>query len=336
MPYSGQVKLISTEVDEGDYDIVIPFMTDIHYCPFRDLKWHGNIENENIKRLEPFIEMTNSLDPTLTVYGGDYSSDWNTMEVMRKAMRELYKEMEKAKGRKVYICGNHDFGDAYNYGKEGENRPMSNEEFNKLFGSKGSKEMYFYYDVLDKKTRIVIMNTSDSYILTPNGHQKYNRCVDETSNVIGRDQVKWLVDEALNTPEENWKIILMGHVPLRDNLHNGKAVAQILDARNNNQVISVRDTDPNEDFNVEMDIDFTKYKGCEIVGYISGHTHYDQSVKYHNINVLSTTLAKGDDRYKNIPINLSTTTFDVYCFKLFKREIHVYRFGKGIPRIIKW
>lgn len=237
-------------------------MTDIHYCPFRDLKWHGDIENENIKRLEPFIEMTNSLNPTLTVYGGDYSSDWNTMEVMRKAMRELYKEMEKAKGRKVYICGNHDFGDAYNYGKEGENRPMSNEEFNKLFGSKGSKEMYFYYDVLDKKTRIVIMNTSDSYILTPNGHQKYNRCVDETSNVIGRDQVKWLVDEALNTPEENWKIILMGHVPLRDNLHNGKAAAQILDARNNNQTISVRNTDPNEDFNLEMDIDFTKYKGC--------------------------------------------------------------------------
>lgn len=335
-PYSGQVRAITTKVNDGDYDIVIPFITDIHHCPFRDLKWHGNIENRNIERMDAFIELTHALNPTVTVYGGDYATDWNTMEVITNAMKDLFKEMEKANGRKVYICGNHDFGDSYNIGKDSPNKPLSPSQFNQLMGGYGSDEMYFYLDIKEKKTRIICLNSSDSYILTPNGTQKYNRSEDEKCHVIRQEQVEWLVNKALNTPEEGWKIILMSHVPLRDNMHNGPEIADLLDSRNHNQDIVLSDTDSNPDFNLNIKAEFSKYKSCDIVCYISGHTHYDNLVDYHGINVVSTTFAKGDDLDHNLPTNLINTTFDVYCVSFKHRQVDVYRFGKGIDRKFKY
>lgn len=286
--------------------------------------------------MEAFIEMTHSLEPTLTVYGGDYSTDWNTMEVMTNAIEDLFNEMEKAKGRKVYLCGNHDFGDSYNIGKDYPNKTLSPGEFNQLMGGYGSDEMYFYLDDKSRKTRFICLNTSDSYILTPNGVQKYNRSEDENCHVIRQDQVRWLVDEALNTPEEGWRIILMGHVPLRDNMHNGIQIAELLNSRNHNRNITLENTDSNPDFNLNINAEFSRYKSCDIVCYISGHTHYDNLLDYHGVNVVSTTFAKGDELDSNLPTNLINTTFDVYCVSFKRRQVDVIRFGKGIDRSFKY
>ena len=336
LPYSGQVRAITTKVNDGDYDIVIPFITDIHHIPFSDLKWYGKVENKNIERLDAFIEMTHALNPTVTVYGGDYSIDWNTMDKMTGAIKELFEQMEKAKGRKVYLCGNHDFGDVYNIGKDTPNKTLSPSEFNQLMGGYGSDEMYFYLDIKIKKTRIICLNSSDSYILTPTGQQKYNRSEDENCHVIRQEQVQWLVDKALKTDEEGWRIILMSHVPLRDNMHNGIAIAKLLDSRNHNKDIELKNTDSNPDFNLNIRAEFSKYHSCDIICQISGHTHYDNLVYYNGINVVSTTFAKGDDLDSNLPTNLINTTFDIYCVSFKHRQVDVFRFGKGIDRKFKY
>ena len=333
-PYREQVDKVLSKVMKEDYDLIVPFITDIHYANFSDLKWHGNIQNNNIERIKALQELNSKLDFDFVVFGGDYSYDWNTIDKMTECMKKLVEENKKIKCPRFYLVGNHDFGDSYNFGKFEPNKCLSNAEVNQILEGSGSDEMYYYLDIPQKETRFIMLNTSDSYIEDNRGLCKYNRSESEDCHVIRQPQVEWLANEALNTPKD-WKIVIFSHIPLDWVSNNGIQVMDMINARQSNTSISLRNTNSNSDFNIDFFKDFSSYHKCNILCNISGHLHYDKYFNYGSTKNIVTLLASGKREYL-FNSNLTDTSFDIYCFDYKNSKIDVIRFGYGYDRTFKY
>lgn len=345
--YNDRVEVLKDKILSyaSGYDLIFPFMTDIHHFPTTDLKYGGNPNNMNIRHIRGLYSFTNNFDVDFTLIGGDVSFDWTTMDKMKTYIKDVTTECERNASPVVIMGGNHDFGDAYNFGKTGVDSVLSPAQLNLLFNKNNSNTLYFYRDYPDIKTRIIFINTSDSYILQANGTTKYNRCVDETSHVIGREQAVWLSDVALNTKEDDWNIIFASHVPIRNDTVNNRitknsvAVANIINARKNKTNLILSNTDPNPDFSITLNRNYSSYKSCNIVAWICGHTHTDTITDFNGIKVVTTTLAMGTEAGWGLGDNTdyTKTTFDVFCLDTKNRKLDIKRFGTiGSDRTINY
>lgn len=341
--YSSQITSMLNKLNskaEG-YDFIFPFITDIHHFPTTDLKWSGNVKNNNIKHLRGLIELSGKFPVDCSVIGGDMSYDWTTMDLFKGFIEDVGKESQKIASPVYFMAGNHDFGDAYNFGKTGKDAVLSPAQLNNLLGRAASKTMYYHKDFYKEKIRMIFLNTDDNYILEADGTTKYPRVPngndDETIHVVGNEQGKWL-SEVLKTPSEGWTIILLSHVPLRAQTQNSQAIADLINARRNKTSKSFSNTNSNPDFTWKFSVDYSQEYDVDIVGWISGHTHSDAINNFNNIKVITVTQAMGDNTgLGKEDIDPSKTTFDVFCLDKDNRKLDIKRFGSvGTDRSITY
>ncbi len=81
--------------------------------------------------------------------------------------------------------------------------------------SQNPKSCYYYLDIEAKKTRVIVMDTTD-YPLTNAHDARYADYTGRTQSRLSARQIRWLCEEALTKSEEGWQYIVLSHVSLSD------------------------------------------------------------------------------------------------------------------------
>ena len=256
-----------------------------------------------------------------------------------------------------FVRGNHDDNGWYSQGGFGgsykTDEIINGEEWNDIVVKKYNKNVildetnpsgcYGYFDDEKSKIRIFLLNTSDiPYIEEEDGTYRYNSY---KGSCISNKQInfvaKSLLFEDKEHPEE-WGALFLSHVPLdtsnEDNLRFGGKNALI---RGSDYLLAVinayhkgtllkasgtsanQPTDINEDFMVNIDIDYSKKGPGEVIAFVSGHTHSD--------NFCDTVGIKQSLSYGFTYLGLvGSTAFSNFVIDRENKTITVIKHGKSI------
>lgn len=155
-----------------------------------------------------------------------------------------------------------------------------------LFGEKrNGTSNYFYYDIPDKKVRVVGINDYENpNTLDSDGKLKYPRI---NTSVITGAQLKWLATDALNVSADT-AVIVMLHCPIdgtiKDNptahCYNHDVLKQLLEAFKNGTSGTL--TSSTTDFPVNVNYSFAN-RGT-LIGVFAGHTHTEDYQVINGVN----------------------------------------------------
>lgn len=308
----------------------------------------------------------------LAISTGDEQSgaSLETKELLMENFKEMKKHFAPLWGKKEFIAflGNHDgaFGEADEsglyYQRQLPPEEMFDEyfseqilDFRRVFSKDGS---YFYIDT-PQKVRFIFLNThfvGEAYEVDENGFAVFDRF---NTACLGQAQYDWLIEEALNLPNDEWQCIIASHVapvvgqnltiPSGSNpaynyssLFKDKHIlANVLNAFSAKTSYSGAFTSGVDGWNnVSVDCDFSNYKGS-IICYIAGHWHRDltENKSLNGVPIVLVTSAK-DDRDTSLPARVdgtdTETAFDVVVVNRKTRKIHCVRCGAGDDRIISY
>ena len=174
---------------------------------------------------------------------------------------------------------------------------------------------YCYHDDPAAKVRYVILDTSE-----------FHGPEDTAWGIkigMSDDQLTWLARCALRLPDEQWSVVVMGHVPCVPELPSYSD--RLLDL-----------TCILEAFKAKAGCrygDFTDYPG-ELVAYLCGHNHKDRHAVHNGILHISTgcdAYCRDDDMSRNVgePEN---TLFDLVWIDPERRSLKLFRIGAGKSR----
>ncbi len=134
---------------------------------------------------------------------------------------------------------------------------------------------YFYFDLENKNTRIVVLDTMD--MRKPFDE---NGTVTEKVNRLPRfwytnEQLDWLCNQVFCAPD-GWNYIVVSHMGIQndtsDNCKNGENLRKVFKAFKDREKISFNYTDMNG-VEVNVDADFSGIKDSKILMYNFGHQH---------------------------------------------------------------
>lgn len=204
-----------------------------------------------------------------------------------------------------------------------------------LFGEKrNGTSNYFYYDIPNKKVRVVGINDYENpNTLDANNKLKYPRI---NTSVITGAQLKWLATDALNVSADT-HVIVMLHCPingtLKDNptehCYNHDLLKQLLEAFKNGTSGTL--TSSTTDFPVNVDYNFAN-KGT-LIGVFAGHTHTEGYQAINGINyVLNLNSVGCDNNYPNRTLYFDTKDEDswsVIGIDTANKKVKLTKFGRG-------
>lgn len=134
---------------------------------------------------------------------------------------------------------------------------------------------YFYFDLENKKTRIVVLDTMD--MRKPFDE---NGVVTEKVNRLPRfwytfEQLDWLCNQVF-TAEDGWNYIIISHMGIEndtsDNCKNGENLRKVFKAFQSREKYDFKYTDMNGN-EISVNADFSAVKNSKIVMYNFGHQH---------------------------------------------------------------
>jgi len=301
----------------------IAYITDTHV-----------VEAENyhcLENLKLFDEISNFAD--CAVHGGDVTQGTDLKKsVTYGNVNTAYRYLSKVKVPMFVVHGNHDVnaryvsGGTWSEGASGEpDQMISDTTFNSLFQSpalikrpySGSSNNYFYTDYDDFKIRIVVLNDWC-------GSNK------DSLQVIGTEQGRWLVEEALNflskdNPSE-WTVLLFKHsTTVSTNLPVSITLQNILSSFT-------------QGINVASSSGYTSpfyVQGAIPLILIHGHSHTDYFINsggYCNIGVDRSFVMEKDG---------VIGTPNEFCCSIFTvdtdaKTLYETRFGRGSDRVFKF
>lgn len=205
------------------------------------------------------------------------------------------------------------------------------------------KNGYYYYDVPNKKQRMIVLNTQDvPHILDTDGYAKY---ID--INVAGyrQEQISWLYDVLKNTPSDT-AVTIYQHHPFGErysqNLkyypYNYEMIEGIINSFVSGGKYS-REYTENSDFKASISCDFEGRKGT-LAFLAHGHVHADKITTDSNgiTNYsIGCSVSRPKKDQKDRPIGeLSEDLWDVVVIDTKKRNVDLIRFGKGKDRSFKF
>lgn len=204
-----------------------------------------------------------------------------------------------------------------------------------LFGEKrNGTSNYFYYDIPNKKVRVVGINDYENpNTLDANNKLKYPRI---NTSVITGAQLKWLATDALNVSTDT-HVIVMLHCPIngtiKDNptehCYNHDLLKQLLEAFKNGTSGTL--TSSTTDFPVNVDYSFAN-KGT-LIGVFAGHTHTEGYQAINGINyVLNLNSVGCDNNYPNRTLYFDTKDEDswsVIGIDTANKKVKLTKFGRG-------
>lgn len=198
----------------------------------------------------------------------------------------------------------------------------------------GDPKGYFYYDMPDKKTRVICLNSYDTpYIANSDGTNKY---VAMDQSAFSGAQINWLANEALNT-QAGWKVIFFTHAPLNGTTHtsnqiNGDAILGLIEAYKAGASFSKSSNVTDFAYSVNK----TFSQAGDVIAVISGHLHRDISTVRNGILHISCLNSFAAQDHESSPARTmgaySEEAFDVFVIDFDSRTLHAKRYGAGTDR----
>ena len=278
--------------------------------------------------------------------GGDYlcNNEWTDREEACSQHREFADIIKKYQEGVPIIAlrGNHDDNHM-----GGEDATLLADEIYELIMKpmesfcKTEKALYGYYDVPQKKFRMIYLDVFDPEYVEE-GNRVYYKGGSDT--VIGDKQLKWLCNTALILPEDGWSVAIFAHafpVPTpfykSERFFGGDTLVEILSAfkAGNAYTASAK----KGELSYDVACDFTKQGRGDLIGYFCGHYHCDWKWSVSGINVMAHLsmasdnfrVGVGDDGKKTIKTRGSGEESAFSIFRVYPdaREIHCIRCGAG-------
>lgn len=300
--------------------ISFAFTTDLHF---------GN-NAKNSKYL-----LKNILDKSVAsvaLFGGDYpsaSGDANDIEDAANTFVEYLGYV--GKHRAFGVRGNHDFTIATSE-TSGITKPIAY-AYNRLIRSFENYNVsieagknYYYIDYPNQKTRIVMIDSTDSQ--SNDESERYG-----VYPSVGQEQVNWILNTALNVSD--YHIIFVSHIPADRAIigydASQEVVHEIAKAIKNKSKLNYSGN------GVTAVKDFASTTN-EFVLHVFGHNHHDESNKDSNVLSVSTTCdaAYSDDGWGATYGTVSEQAFDVFCIDFDTKSVKTVRVGRGENREWKY
>lgn len=360
-PYYGVKMDIITDSIAGSDSVKYAFITDIHYIGGEDVS-RTIATMKQIRNLVEYVNKTDSID--FVAIGGDTIQGNSSKETSLGYLKKAFAPLLDCNKPVVIVPGNHD-DNTYQYDTTSFNgtQLITDKDWNdKVIDVYVNRETangdvidvavkqddtvlnskYFYYDLENKKTRIICLDSID-----------YEQTYDENGTIIkdaegnlglivrdeskavtnyfrynmaatywgyGARQMEWLAEEALQAGED-WDYIFISHMGIDEDTnftvgaectHYGKDLRAIIAA--------YQFKIPYVNEKLGINADFSATKG-EILSYQYGHTHrqdwlYSADVDLWQVN--SDTAQRRDGFFDIMTVN--------------KTAINRYNIGRGFDQ----
>lgn len=309
---------------------------------------------DNVKRTVDFIN-----DAPVTydavIHAGDVITPFgkHPKEKSLESARAFFDIAENSKAPFIFSKGNHDLNDWFNVTEN----VFSDSDWGKLFfdfaeekygivrqkKKSGDKSTWHYYDIEDKKIRIVSIDSQDTdkRTLDEKGEVKFHGGV---SWYVSNEQMNWVANSALNfdeKEEKDWGVIFVMHQFVDcTNDHECDILKLLRLCRAFNEGGTYDEVYKNEKypfFNLDVHADFTRYKEEKkphMICWLLGHNHQDKNTVCEGINLIwtlnnSATTVCSDARVARIKGTSTQNAFDVLNIDTRHRKIRVFRYGAG-------
>ncbi len=321
---------------------------------------HIDIEsNASLTNLKDTIDYANGskVEFDCIINGGDAITTSDSKSKVKALAEKFFGEAKKSTAPFLFTKGNHDCND---FGNIPDNT-FTDADFDELWldfaesnygivrrvKSSGDKSTYHYYDINDKKIRVIVCDAQDvnKTALNDNGKVKYSGA---NSWGISNEQLNWVAKEALNFDDkgEDWGVLLVIHQYPSYSTTNTPApessIQKLFDlcvAFNTQAAYSNHYAFPTDEFfNIEIDVDYTRYKNLtnkpHIISWLLGHEHVDKHEKRNGINLIwtangSATSYSSDARVARVIGTATQNSFDVLNVDTRNRKIRLFRYGAG-------
>ena len=311
---------------------------------------------ENVKRTVEFAN-TCPVKPDAVVNTGDAITPFCIVP-KKDAMSRAEKFFELAKESLppfIFAKGNHDTNDWQNLPEN----VIDDKDWGELFlnyaeekhgivrqtKKSGDKSTWHYYDIEDKKIRVISVDMQDTDKTTPDdeGYVKY---YGGKSHYISNEQINWIAHTALNLDEKeekDWGIILAFHQTGSDHPEHQSAATQLIKLCAAFQTQGTYENnfkcESNSFFDWDVPADYTRYASFEnkphIICCLLGHNHEDKhEVREGCIHLIwtlnnSCTTESSDARIVRIPGTPVQNSFDIVNIDTKMRKIRIFRYGAG-------
>lgn len=197
---------------------------------------------------------------------------------------------------------------------------------------------YYYYDVPDKKNRVIILNPQDvPLLLDDDGYAKY---IGISVSGYRQAQINWFYQTLKNTPAD-MTVSIFQHFPFGKrygNLsyypYNYEMIDGIIDSFVTGGTYN-RSYNSNPDFAASISCDFEGRKGT-LAFLAHGHMHVDRITKDANGTVnysIGCSVSRPKKEQGDRPLGvLEEDLWDVIVLNTKTRHVDLIRFGKGADR----
>lgn len=351
LPYAyGSPKRTTTSNDQYER-VNLLFFTDSH-IDFTNAK-------ESYDNLVRTVEYANTCPVKLSavIHAGDFMTPWKIADkndALNRA-KSFFEVAKKSENPFVFAIGNHDYNDA----ETAPENALTDSDWSELFydyaeekygiirqiKKNGNSSNWHYYDVEDKKIRIIAIDSldTDRSVTNENGNVKY---FSKYGTFITSEQLNWIANTALNfddKPEKDWGVILTSHMTFENfgyHANAGEVLHKILVAFNNSDKYSFScRNEENSFFDIDVSCDFTRYSGEEkkphFICWLIGHDHEDKNKVVDGINMIwslngSASNNYGDARVMRFPGTATQNAFDIVNIDTVNRRIRMFRYGAGL------
>lgn len=339
--FTGQISNMKARINP---DLVnIGMINDVHYTD-RDSFWGPDNDAETgITHLLNIGEVSEKLDFAVSV-GDNTDDNWGDNHFSIKRIEDYGMTWFTAlECPSAVLLGNHDDNSSHaTSGVAGNDYIVPDSKFIQayrqnvnLFGEKrNGSSNYFYYDIPNKKVRVVGINDYENpNTLDENGKLKYPRI---NTSVITGAQLKWLATDALNVSADT-HVIVMLHCPIdgtiKDNptehCYNHNLLKQLLEAFKNGTSGTL--TSSTTDFPVNVDYSFAN-KGT-LIGVFAGHTHTEDYQVINGINYvqnLNSVGCAGDAGNRILYFDTKDEdSWSVIGIDTANKKVKLTKFGRG-------
>lgn len=353
--FSNEVASIQTLTDADINAPGLLYITDTLYWASDN---GSSYNTKSLSHLANVIESSKVIKGLVgTVHGGNVTRTIGTKTAAQSRGAECQDIMSKSPVPMLYCTGRYDYNDGYYFAQSNPTLAdvFTDTERNALYvGQYNTGNVGYYYadDVLPN-TRIIVLNTSDTYVLNSSKTGlKYNR---EETMGIGAVQMNWFVDTLKSAPNGS-RIIVFGNSALTTYLQDSQddfvindfVFREIVKGYNNKSSCSV--TNSVEGMEISISTNFSSCKGGKVVCVVSGDTARSSSIKIDGVMYVSvprslcTAVKESDvfdasedettainDGYNcniNVPDSrtVNTPTEDVFEYIQLNEADHIIRF----------
>ena len=320
----------------GRNAVSIGFITDIHYE--RNTKNYGKLLTE--------IDKKTNIQHIIN--GGDMLSERTTKPEFLRLMREAQSHFGNLLDKTYFTMGNHDdnsyqTNDNGNWSKLVDDKEQFSEYFRYLTGKTvmGESGKYYYVDDNNFKIRIIMLDSIDIPYIKEGNYAKYSG---QNMWAYRQEQLEWFGNIALDVPDEDWSVMVFSHLQpyatgvtgATATIRNATIARKILQAFKNKTSYSGNSSaNTEDDLKASVSVDFTN-GGGNVIGWFSGHVHYDNMVDMPEGIKLITTLCDGWSPWADAPAKTRGTTteqaFDILTINKKSRKVDLTRIGAGNNR----